>query len=64
MAKNIPPKYFDKLSRDEQLKMCVDKMNEAYNIGDQWKKIRQRIANGEKLVIEEDIRPDEIHLKH
>lgn len=57
MAKQIPPKYFYKLSQQEQERFAVDKMNECYSEGDAWKKIAQETRK--KQLIEPDERLDE-----
>jgi hypothetical protein len=59
---NIPPKSFYKLSKEEQWMYAVNKMNEAYKIGDTWKKISQEVR-GKKIEEPEIERPDEAILK-
>lgn len=61
MAKQIPPKYFYKLSQTEQERFAVEKMNESYAEGDAWKKIAQQARR--KQIIEPGERPDETNLK-
>jgi len=57
----IPPKKFYKMSKEEQILYANKKMNEAYNEGDQWKKLAQQ-ARGNRIP-EPNERPDEITLK-
>ncbi len=62
MAKSIPNKAFYKLDREEQVNEAVKRMNEAYALAEQWKKIAQQARR--KHIVEPDERPDEGLLKY
>lgn len=56
--KNIPPKGFYKLSKEEQEVYAVAQMNKLYEAAEQWRKLAIKARN--KRIIEPDERPDEM----
>ena len=62
MAANIPPKAFYKLSKEDQEKEAVSRMNKAYDEAEQWKKLAQQ-ARKRHIPEPEIDRPDLMNLK-
>ena len=58
----IPKKSFYKLSKTDQEEYAVNKMNEAYEAAEQWKKLAQQ-ARRKHIVDPEINRPDEALMK-
>lgn len=61
MARLVPPKYFYKLSQEQQEEEAVKRMNDCYDEGDRWKRLAQQARK--KHIPEPDERPDEESLK-
>ena len=57
----IPPKYFTKLSQNDQIREAEKRMNEHYRLYETWKHIARDARK--KRIVEPDERPDEIILK-
>ena len=58
----IPPKSFFKLTKDEQVSEAVRRMNIAYQVAEEWKKISVQCRQ-QQLIEPEIDRPDVLELK-
>ncbi len=59
----IPPKKFYSLSKAEQERYAINKMQEAYAAADQWKRLSVQARHSHIPEPKELDRPDEVILK-